>query len=203
MTFLKDYEPVEDRLRAFWEQYPQGRVTTELLHHADGAYIVIARVYRGDELRDNPPAATGLARDAVDELAPNLKHSALEICETSAIGRALANLGYAAKGKRPSREEMSKASAELEPAAMTTPTSTGPEPITGADRMGEADGSEGGSVGEAPNPSGPPSEAHAKSDLSFHPNRPHRMKDADDFPGYRLCTIKPCPYWEYVGKEKA
>jgi hypothetical protein len=28
--------------------------------------------------------------------------------ETSAIGRALANAGYAAKGKRPSREEMSK-----------------------------------------------------------------------------------------------
>jgi hypothetical protein len=32
----------------------------------------------------------------------------LENCETSAIGRALANAGYAPKGKRPSREEMSK-----------------------------------------------------------------------------------------------
>jgi hypothetical protein len=32
----------------------------------------------------------------------------LENCETSAIGRALANAGYASKGKRPSREEMSK-----------------------------------------------------------------------------------------------
>jgi hypothetical protein len=32
----------------------------------------------------------------------------LENCETSAIGRALANAGYAAKGKRPSREEMIK-----------------------------------------------------------------------------------------------
>jgi len=32
----------------------------------------------------------------------------LENCETSAIGRALANAGYAAKGKRPSREEMGK-----------------------------------------------------------------------------------------------
>ncbi|MBV5280514.1 MAG: hypothetical protein J0651_04550 [Actinobacteria bacterium] len=34
--------------------------------------------------------------------------TALENCETSAIGRALANAGYAPKGKRPSREEMSK-----------------------------------------------------------------------------------------------
>jgi hypothetical protein len=32
----------------------------------------------------------------------------LENCETSAIGRALANAGYASKGKRPSRQEMSK-----------------------------------------------------------------------------------------------
>jgi hypothetical protein len=32
----------------------------------------------------------------------------LENCETSAIGRALANAGYAAKGKRASREEMTK-----------------------------------------------------------------------------------------------
>jgi hypothetical protein len=32
----------------------------------------------------------------------------LENCETSAIGRSLSAAGYAAKGKRPSREEMSK-----------------------------------------------------------------------------------------------
>jgi hypothetical protein len=32
----------------------------------------------------------------------------LENCETSAIGRALANAGYASKGKRPSKEEMVK-----------------------------------------------------------------------------------------------
>jgi hypothetical protein len=38
--------------------------------------------------------------------------SALENCETSAIGRALANAGYAAKGKRASREEMQKVAAK-------------------------------------------------------------------------------------------
>jgi hypothetical protein len=40
--------------------------------------------------------------------------SALENCETSAIGRALANAGYATKGKRASREEMSKVKAKVE-----------------------------------------------------------------------------------------
>jgi hypothetical protein len=48
----------------------------------------------------------------VDDLSPNMKSSALEVCETSAIGRALANLGYAPKGKRPSREEMASVSAK-------------------------------------------------------------------------------------------
>ena len=198
MSFLKDYEPVEDRLRDFWEQHPQGRVTTELLHHADGAYIVIARVYRGDELRDNPPAATGLARDAVDELAANLKNSALEICETSAIGRALANLGYAAKGKRPSREEMSVV---LEPRTVTSPKD--PESITGeGEGMGTADGEGGETPGEEAEPPSPPTAEHAKSDLSFHPNSPHRMAESDQLPGYRFCTKRPCPYWELIEEGK-
>jgi hypothetical protein len=40
--------------------------------------------------------------------------SALENCETSAIGRALANAGYATKGKRASREEMGKVAKGVE-----------------------------------------------------------------------------------------
>ena len=212
MSFLKDYEPVEDRLRAFWEQHPQGRVVTELLHHADGAYIVLARVYRGDELRDNPPAATGLARDAVDELDANLKRSALEVCETSAIGRALANLGYAPKGKRPSREEMRK-SANLEPSAVTEPSSPGMGDADGdaVDLHGEvlaaspqAAGPEAAAFGEgAEKPVSGPAESSEKSDLSFHPNSPHRMKPAPDFPGYLMCTKGKCSYWEFVGVEEA
>lgn len=117
MSFLDDYEPVEDRLREFWADHPDGRIDTELIHHADGAYIVKASVWREDLGDDGlgkvelyHPSATGLAHDSEDRLPANMKASALEVCETSAIGRALANLGYAAKGKRPSREEMSKAS---------------------------------------------------------------------------------------------
>lgn len=113
--FLKDYEPVEDRLRAFWSDHPQGRVMTTLIDHTDGHYIVFAEVWRS---ADDLPAASGLAHDSEAQLPSNMKTSALEVAETSAIGRALANLGYAAKGRRPSREEMSKASPAVnEPAA--------------------------------------------------------------------------------------
>ncbi len=103
---LSDYEPVEDRLRQFWEECEAGRVATELVVHTETHYIVKADVWR--DINDAAPAATGYAHESVTSRGVNLT-SALENCETSAIGRALANLGYAPKGKRPSREEMAKA----------------------------------------------------------------------------------------------
>lgn len=109
MSFLQDYEPVEDRLREFWHDHPYGRVITTLEHHGDGDYIVRAEIYYGSETREGLPIATGYAHDSASQLPANMKSSALEVCETSAIGRALANAGYAPKGKRPSREEMTKA----------------------------------------------------------------------------------------------
>ena len=48
-----------------------------------------------------------MASETIAEKGVN-STSALENCETSAIGRALANVGFAAKGKRASREEMAK-----------------------------------------------------------------------------------------------
>ena len=158
MTTPKDYEPVEDRLREFWTQHPYGRVITELLHHADGSYIVKASVYVGNELRNDPPTATGLAQDSVDLLPANLKASALEVCETSAIGRALANMGYAAKGKRPSREEMQKSWGNLASQAAPAGGAAGadhPADAQGEDaKAGPAAAGEASNIPEASPPAG-------------------------------------------------
>jgi hypothetical protein len=105
MFNLEDYETVEERLVKYWKDHPDGQIHTSLLDSSGGRYIVIAQVYRTEA--DARPWTTGLAEETVAGRGVNAT-SALENCETSAIGRALANAGYATKGKRASREEMSK-----------------------------------------------------------------------------------------------
>ena len=102
---LQDYETVESRLEKWWKDYPDGRVATKLEQASDTRYIVSAELFKTEA--DAKACATGLASESISDRGVN-STSALENCETSAIGRALANAGYAAKGKRASREEMTK-----------------------------------------------------------------------------------------------
>jgi hypothetical protein len=108
MFNLEDYETVEDRLTKFWKDYPDGRISTQIIEHTLQRFIIQAAIYRTEV--DAQPWATGFAEETVSTRGVN-STSALENCETSAIGRALANAGYASKGKRPSREEMAKVKA--------------------------------------------------------------------------------------------
>jgi predicted metalloendopeptidase len=105
MFNLEDYETVEERLIKFWKDHPDGQIHTKVLEHTATRFIVEASIYRTEA--DVRPWTTGLAEETVQGRGVNAT-SALENCETSAIGRALANAGYATKGKRASREEMGK-----------------------------------------------------------------------------------------------
>ena len=139
MFNLADYETVEDRLAKYWKENPDGRIATELVEWSAGRFIVKALIYRTEA--DAQAWATGLAFEQITDRGVNAT-SALENCETSAIGRALANAGYAAKGKRASREEMAKVaiaetrvvkvSAELDPHSPNAwgETYNASEPIT-------------------------------------------------------------------------
>jgi hypothetical protein len=104
---LADYETVESRLEKFWKEFPDGRVSTELEVCEAHRYVVKAYLYR--TYLDQVAYSTGFAEEKDSDRGVNAT-SALENCETSAIGRALANAGYATKGRRPSREEMVKVS---------------------------------------------------------------------------------------------
>ena len=105
MFNLADYETVETRLEKWHGQYPDSRVETELIEASNTRFIVFCKLFKTEA--DPKPCATGLAFETITEKGVN-STSALENCETSAIGRALANAGFAAKGKRASREEMAK-----------------------------------------------------------------------------------------------
>jgi len=105
MFNLEDYETVEVRLEKFIKDFPDFRVETELVSFQNDRYIVKAWIYR--TFADSTPFSSGLAEETISSRGVNAT-SALENCETSAIGRALANAGYASKGKRPSKEEMVK-----------------------------------------------------------------------------------------------
>jgi len=108
MFNLEDYETVEERLVKFWKDHPDGRIDTTLVESTLQRFIVKASVFRTEV--DAQAWTTGYAEETVSTRGVN-STSALENCETSAIGRALANAGYVTRGKRPSREEMSKVKA--------------------------------------------------------------------------------------------
>lgn len=100
---LDDYETVESRVKRFYGDHEDGRITTELLSSANdiGTAVVKAYIYIGDVL-----VSTGLAFEKAGGNGPN-QTSHLENAETSAIGRGLANYNYSGN-KRASREEMAK-----------------------------------------------------------------------------------------------
>jgi hypothetical protein len=104
---LDNYETVEDRLVKFWHDHPDGRIATMMEDITADKSMVVFRCdvyFNADDAR---PKASGYAEETRNS-SPVNKTSFVENCETSAIGRALANCGYAAKGSRPSREEMEK-----------------------------------------------------------------------------------------------
>lgn len=102
---LDNYEPVEVRLDAWWTKYPNGRVETKVLEKTENSILIQAFLFA--ERNDTYPMATGIAEE-IKGSSPVNRVSWVENCETSAIGRATANANFAAKGKRPSREEMEK-----------------------------------------------------------------------------------------------
>lgn len=105
---LKDYVEVKDRLPTFLKQFPEGCVTCEIIGDPDKVFertpnAVIVKASLWENSDSNRPLAEGFAQEYAEG---RMSNSFVEICETSAIGRALANMGIQGNEKRPSREEM-------------------------------------------------------------------------------------------------
>lgn len=117
---LNDYDTVEVRIKKFYNDHPDGRIITRnlttLQDRQVSTWVVEATIYLTalDQI-SNAPKATGLAFEIDGGKGAN-QTSALENCETSAIGRALANANYSGD-KRSSREEMAKVERGITPPA--------------------------------------------------------------------------------------
>lgn len=114
MSFnLDDYEHVATRLARWLEDvtkhHETPRVVTEMIHRGDDWCVFKAELHTVDQNGRDLLIATGWAEEHVTERGVN-QTSHVENCETSAVGRALANAGFAGSdpSRRASREEMSK-----------------------------------------------------------------------------------------------
>jgi hypothetical protein len=103
---LKDYVEVNVRIEKFYQKYPNGRIITEILSWENGTVVMKATTFRQQE--DAVPSSTGHAYEKEGSTYIN-KTSALENCETSAVGRALAMLGFEIKKSVASKEEVANA----------------------------------------------------------------------------------------------
>jgi hypothetical protein len=104
---VESYATVQERVAEFYREHPDGSIRTFAVK-MDGPEVVFeARVYRTPEEASMGIYTSGWARE-VEGKSPSERCSHLESCESSAIGRALANLGYAGGKKRPSRSEVLK-----------------------------------------------------------------------------------------------
>lgn len=101
--FADNYVPVNERVEQFLAEFPDGRIQTEIAHLSDTLVVMKAVAYRtADDARPSIahsqlgiPGKTNFTRD-----------SEVENAETSAVGRALAFMGFETKRGIASREEV-------------------------------------------------------------------------------------------------
>ena len=118
---LENYETVEDRLKRFWKDFPNGRLDTQVIHITDDGTCVTIRTEIYKDMKDAKPVSTGIAQETKGQGGFANADAWMENAETSSLGRALSNWNYQGTNKpRPSREEMSKVQVEKVPVKKPT-----------------------------------------------------------------------------------
>lgn len=104
----KAYIPVHERIKEFYSKYPFGRIIPEILSTIQelkkGDTIIMRAIcyrYPGDP-------SPGIGHSQIIHGEDFFKTSALEIVETSAVGRALGMMGIGIQGVMASADEVTK-----------------------------------------------------------------------------------------------
>jgi hypothetical protein len=100
---LDDYVTVAERVAAFYEKYPDGSLQAELVELTDSRVVV-----RGLAYRTADDAKPGVAHSSlgIPGTTPYTRGSEVENAETSAVGRAIAFLGFGVKKSIATRDEI-------------------------------------------------------------------------------------------------
>ena len=107
---LSDYQTVQERIEIFWKIHPNGRIVNKLVRFDETTVIVRCSVWKDTtEPTWKEPDAVDYAQETITASGITAT-SALEVCSTSATGRALSLLGgqLSPSKKRASRTEMEK-----------------------------------------------------------------------------------------------
>ena len=99
----KQYIMVNERIKEFRKQHPNGQILTQIMANADGQVMFQAKV-----MVEGVLVATGHAYEKEASSFIN-KTSYIENCETSAIGRALGIYGIGIDASIASAEEVANA----------------------------------------------------------------------------------------------
>jgi hypothetical protein len=104
---LSQYQTVQERIDLFWERFPEGRFNLDIINVSEQQVIIKAEVWT--DWAEDKPRAVDYAEERFGS-SPVNKTSFIENCASSALGRAISQLGgnLSPKGKRPSASEMEK-----------------------------------------------------------------------------------------------
>ena len=102
----KEYVEVNERLKYFRENHPNYALTTDIIQCTEEHCVIKATISHGGEI-----IATGHAHEVKSANFIN-KTSFVEVCETSAWGRALANFGIGIDSQVASAHEVANAIAQ-------------------------------------------------------------------------------------------
>lgn len=123
MAFANDYVPVNERIEAFYAAHPEGSIQCEIHMLTDALVVMRATVYRD---RDDPRPSVAHSMLGIPGKTNFTRGSEVENAETSAVGRAIAMLGFEVKRGMASREEVDNKSG-AEPPAQTFRQRVDPE----------------------------------------------------------------------------
>ena len=120
--WLEDYIPINERIIKMYAEYPDARIVTDIIELTDTRVTFRAKVYRTP---DDLVPTTGHSYMNIPGTTSYTKGSECENAETSAVGRAIALMGYEIKKSIASREEIQSKQVEegYEPAAKVSPKS--------------------------------------------------------------------------------